>query len=287
MATPRKQARPRAKAATPAKPSARVMLVTPEQAAAWLDGNVHNRRLVQRRVDDLTGVILRGEWQLNGDGIRFDANGTLLDGQHRLWAVVLSERAVEMLVVRGLAQSSQETMDLGARRNLGDVLRLRGHRNPGALATVVSYWWRYENGFVRVPSARPSIPQASAVLEANPTLVEVVDDTAALVRRFHLPKGVVAAAWYEFHSIDAVRAGQFMQSLLDGKGLLDGDPVLALRHRLERRASGEDRVSSRGDAVVIHALFVKSWNAHRSGLPMERLYWRSTGMNAEGFPEAE
>jgi anti-sigma28 factor (negative regulator of flagellin synthesis) len=283
----RKATATRAPSKAKAKPSAEVMTVTPEQATAWLEGNVHNRALRQRRVDDLAAAIQRGEWQLNGDAIRFDANGTLLDGQHRLWAIALAETPVESLVIRGLERGSQETMDMGARRNLGDVLRLRGHSNPMNLAAAVAYWWRYENGYVRVPTARPSIPQALQVLEDHPTLPEVVADTWQVVRRFRIPQGPASAAWYEFHSIDSERADAFFESLTTGAALPEGSPILALRRWLERRASGEQAGGVRADAVVVHALFVKAWNAYRAGHPVDRLSWKATGMKAEGFPEAE
>lgn len=278
----------RATKAAPAqarKPSARVMEVTPEQALVWLDGNIHNRPLRQRRVDDLAAAIERGEWALNGDAIRFDANGILLDGQHRLWAIAQSETTVESLVVRGLDRATQETIDLGARRNLSDVLRLRDHLNATQLAATLTYWWRYENGYVRVPSARPTIPQALAILEANPTLVDTLHEVRGVQVRFRIQTGPLTAAHYEFTSIDAEQAGALFEGLLHGKALAEGSPILALRRWLERRNSGEGNV--RADAVVVHALFVKAWNAYRAGHPVERLSWKATGMKAEGFPEAE
>ena len=65
-----------------------VVMVTPELAAEWLTHNTHNRGLkpiaIKRFAEDMT----TGDWQWNGESIRFAADGTLLDGQNRLHAIV-------------------------------------------------------------------------------------------------------------------------------------------------------------------------------------------------------
>ena len=62
--------------------------VTPHLASKWLQKNSCNRPLSQNTVYRYADAILSGEWKLNGDTIRFDSNGTLIDGQHRLHACV-------------------------------------------------------------------------------------------------------------------------------------------------------------------------------------------------------
>lgn len=256
--------------------------ITPDQAAAWLEQNTHNRRLRDSEVQRLAAAIQRGEWVLNGDAIRFAADGSLLDGQHRLWAILTAETTVESVVIRGLPNQAQETMDQGARRNLGDVLRLRGYTSSSALAAGVSYWWRYENGYVRAKGQRPTIPQAIATLEAHPTLVEAVQEAEPCQRLLRMPRGVMTACIYEFRSIDNDLADRFLDRLRTGINLTEGDPVLALRRYLEQH-----RDTGGVDPVNLHALTIKAWNACRSGVKVERLSWKATGMKAEGFPEAE
>lgn len=274
---------------TPAKPKVpqvEVLTVTPTMAMDWLEHNVHNRPLRQKRVDDLAAAIERGEWAMNADPVRFATDGTLLDGQHRLWAIATADQAVQVLVVRGLDMQSQETMDMGARRNLRDVLALRGYASGSQLAAAVNYWWRYENGYVRVFTARPTIAQALDTLEQHPTLPSAVRLAEPIFRRFRIQVGPAVATRYEFTSINSEQADDFLGRLLEPKGLHDGSPILALRRWLERR-NEQSAGGARSDAVVIHALMNKAWNAYRAGHPVEVLSWKATGLKAEGFPGAE
>jgi hypothetical protein len=70
--------------------SAEIVLVTLEIAAQWLDRNPQNRRIVQSRVSFYAAQMQAGSWKLTHQGIAFDEYGNLVDGQHRLYAVILS-----------------------------------------------------------------------------------------------------------------------------------------------------------------------------------------------------
>jgi hypothetical protein len=282
--TARKAARPKAPAPSPTR--ATVEDITPEMASEWLDSNVHNRPLRQRRVNDLVGIIERGEWLLNGDAIRFAEDGSLLDGQHRLWAVMESGATVPSVVIRGLPSETQETMDMGARRTLADALTLRGETNAARLASTVNYWWRYENGYVRFPSQRPTIAQSMAVLEEHPTLRDATQAVSNIYRTLGWVPSVAASCYYEFQSIDQDAAEEFFQRLRTGEDLPKGSPILAFRRYLEQHRQGTAAGGPRASSLVTHALAIKAWNLHRAGLTTERLSWKATGTKAEAFPEA-
>lgn len=64
--------------------------ISPDLARDLLAKNPHNRNLRVRRVEQLAGAMTRGEWVFNGDAIRIADSGMLLDGQHRLAAIVRS-----------------------------------------------------------------------------------------------------------------------------------------------------------------------------------------------------
>lgn len=100
-------------------------LVTPEMASQWLEKNYDKQRPVRvSHIDSLAEAMKRGEWKLNHQPIAFDAYGMLIDGQHRLWAVVMSGCSVQMAVARGVPRNTYATIDVGARRSLSDALGL-------------------------------------------------------------------------------------------------------------------------------------------------------------------
>ena len=69
-----------------------VVLVTPLLAKKWLERNTDNRDIRPSVVTGLAESITRGEWVLSHQGIAFAKSGRLLDGQHRLLAIVEANR---------------------------------------------------------------------------------------------------------------------------------------------------------------------------------------------------
>jgi hypothetical protein len=256
--------------------------ITPRLAEEWLGRNSHNRALRNHVVEQLAGAMTRGEWRMNGDSIRFAWDGPLLDGQHRLWAVVESGVTIESLVITGLPNDAQDTMDQGIKRTLGDVLRMRGAVDYTAIAAVTTLYWRRITGQVRNPSARPTVAQACVVFEANPELWEATKQGRKLTQHFRVPPSVASCCWYEFSNIDAEATDVFFEKVGSGIALANGDPILALRRFLEKMTVGAQQHAS---PLLTHALFIKAWNAWREGRQLATLTWRPAGINAEAFPE--
>lgn len=96
--------------------------VTPEIAAFMLEGNNRNRPAKARHVEILAKEMTEGRFKYNGDTIRIDRNGNLLDGQHRLMAVVKSGTTHLMTIVSGLDPEAFLTIDQGTRRTNADML---------------------------------------------------------------------------------------------------------------------------------------------------------------------
>ena len=101
-----------------------VMEVGPQQAYQWLETNSRNRPVKQSHVDRLAREILENRWQLCHQGIAFDTNGLLLDGQHRLWAIIEANRSVPMRVYFNEPAESRLIMDVGERRSNLDIMTM-------------------------------------------------------------------------------------------------------------------------------------------------------------------
>lgn len=99
-------------------------LVTPDMAAEYLEANRNNRKLRKSLVNRLAADIAAGSYQLTHQGVAFDDEGVLLDGQHRLAAIVQAGVACFVLVTRGLPRQSQLVMDDHAKRDAADSIHL-------------------------------------------------------------------------------------------------------------------------------------------------------------------
>lgn len=70
-----------------------VVRITPQLAEELLARNTFNRKPSQRKIRRYAAMMRDGEWQLNGEPLKFSAAGRLLDGQSRLQAVALRRGA--------------------------------------------------------------------------------------------------------------------------------------------------------------------------------------------------
>ena len=99
--------------------------ITPEMATAYMKKNTNNprgksslsRRIVKQYAEDMSA----GLWQLNGEAIMFDEDGYLKNGQHRLAAIILSGKTVEMCVIRGVANDAN-IFDIGWKRTITQMV---------------------------------------------------------------------------------------------------------------------------------------------------------------------
>mgnify|MGYP003335415932 FL=1 len=79
-----------------------VEVITPEQAHDYLLNNAKHRPIKEKKVAEYMAEMRDGQWKLNGKTVCFDSTGRLLNGQHRLSAVVRSGVPLTTVVVRGL-----------------------------------------------------------------------------------------------------------------------------------------------------------------------------------------
>lgn len=252
--------------------------ITPKKAMEWLKRNVNNRPLSQRWVDDLARAITDKAWRLNGDCIRFNGNGDLIDGQHRLNACVQSGKPFESYVVRGLDHDAFDTIDQGKRRSIADVFARQGYKHYTTLASAVRWLWLYESNSLpsaRKESLRPD--EANELLEKHPAIHHAVEVARSLITTTKLINpGLLSFLLYITTEKHGDVAEKFWSSVVSAEGLKKQSPAYQLHSRL---------VNNLGSVAKLHndtiaALAVKAWNAFKAGKPVGALRWAEN----EDFP---
>lgn len=114
--------------------SAKVVEITPTLAQKWLnEKNTHNRPMYESVVETYARDMKRGKWAFNHQGICFNDEDILDDGQHRLAGIVRSGKTIKMWVFRGMPKVqgsngdtiiTQNTIDDIKKRTVGDRLHL-------------------------------------------------------------------------------------------------------------------------------------------------------------------
>ncbi|WP_030795548.1 hypothetical protein [Streptomyces sp. NRRL S-920] len=104
-------------------PSAHIIELHPQLASRVLRRNTKNRNVRAATVEDYVRDIQANTWPLNGEAIKVDVQGNVLDGQHRLHAVVKANEPVTTFIVGGLPPETQATMDSGLRAKHPEIRR--------------------------------------------------------------------------------------------------------------------------------------------------------------------
>jgi hypothetical protein len=102
--------------------------VTPEAARYWLDHNQVNRPIKPQVIDEYIRQIELRQWKRTHQGIALTREGVLLDGQHRLHAIIRTGRTLPMVVFTNEPAENYEFIDCGRTRSNLDMLRI-GQRN--------------------------------------------------------------------------------------------------------------------------------------------------------------
>ena len=136
----------------------KVMMVTPEMAKEWLTYNMKgNRPVMKNTVHSYARQMRAGQWNLTHQGIAFDELGELIDGQHRLSAVIEANIPVKMNVTFNVRRSPGEvfTIDMGRKRTYANVTLMSGIEDPvyKNIGMYVSAYIRY-----KLPGGRKADP---------------------------------------------------------------------------------------------------------------------------------
>lgn len=250
-------------------PTALVITITPDLAQQLLKRNTRNRKLRERAVGDYARDMAAGHWAINGEAIKISSNGDVLDGQHRLHAIVAADRAVDMFVVIGLDPATQETMDSGRKRSTADVFSLRAEENAATLAAVLRRIWAWQQGDRRFKGRQtPTTAECAQLLAEHPEIrrsAEIATRTRAAFP--HIPQSCLGTCHHLFNAIDPAECAWFFQRIADGAELPLGHPILALRTRVTSERLDNVRLAE--DRFM--AYLIRTWNAVRDGRELARL----------------
>lgn len=109
-----------------ATPFAQIIDITPQMAADILKSNESNRPFSKSLAKKYAKQMSKGEWYVTGQGISLASDGQVLDGQHRLQAVIEYNSPVKMMIAHNCDKESFTVLDTGRGRNATDVLKIAG-----------------------------------------------------------------------------------------------------------------------------------------------------------------
>jgi hypothetical protein len=240
-----------------AKIESAIELVGPRAAAEMLKGNMSNRNLRRKVVEKYARAMSQGDWVLNGQAIVMSSEGGLLDGQHRLSAVVQSGCSVEMMVVRNVEDRAQRTMDSGTARRPADHLKMYlGMTNTTKVVSMLRVLNGLKNGSFDVmttPEVERAVDEFSDELRITDELYKNQDTRQSAY--------LAALGWAGAISPKLEAAAvAFSEGVRDMVGLSKGSPALALRRFLMTKNKGGS-----GRAILIANATLRAFSAYVAG----------------------
>lgn len=257
--------------------------ISPKEAVEMLKLNTANRKINENHVDFLVKEMFTGNWMFDGQPIRLNDKGRVLDGQHRLNAVIKYGKPIKFLIIKGVDTEAFKVMDSGRSRTSGDVLGIKGYKNANVLSAAAKLILAHEYGS-QTDRIRKGFKQASNTdilkfIEDNPRLDEGSNQGLTLYRKFNkaLTSSQVLGLKFITDKINIEDSDTFWTNLCMGINLLDKDPI-----RLLREIIMADKISIKKMPYSHkkHLIF-KVWNLFRRKKPVSNLYVRKT----ETLPE--
>ncbi len=245
------------------KPYCEIITITPEMAQYAIDHKERNRVLNERRVLCLGNNIHNALWQLNGETIKFDIDGMMFDGNHRLHACATSGVSIESVVVYGLSKSAVKTVDIGRQRTAVDMAGYYDIKNA-ALATSAARC-------CLIIKSRATLLKSPLIQESINYVLEhpELQESAACGQCVAVPPSILAAITYilkyvlkEDDNADAVAA-----AVQKGQSDRNDCPLICFQQYSLTKRTKAIRLERR------YALFglIHAVNLYRKGKPARRV----------------
>lgn len=232
--------------------------ISPTVAAAYLTSQARNRKLRPRHLAALVRDMERGDFAFTASGISFDADGALIDGQHRLSGIVQSGVTLSMFVFRGFPADAQNSMDLGASRTVWEQLGMDGVGNS---TIICAYANAIARGFC-IYSNKVNLAQTRSILDTLPHIATQAKlDRPELKCRASAYLGTIALSLHVPGK--AVRMAKFFDAFARGIGIAnENSPAYRLQQYYNTKGGGSGNQAVR-DAASYTADCLEAWAAEQ------------------------
>ena len=225
-------------------PTFQVEEITPDFAEQVLENkNKKNRAIKPANLKRLITAIDNGEWIITNQGLAFDKDGNLLDGQHRLQAIVKTGKTLSIMVARNMDPKIFNCVDTGVARTAADGLSIHGvsssSKHLAAGIKVYLLYKRYPRGswtFATIPSHQEILEEYK---ENQELYDKITNDMNCYHRKFHFFNLSVGIPMYklilEKNYCEEVYS-EFWTQFAEGTNLEIDNPILSFRNQMMQKS---------------------------------------------------
>lgn len=249
-----------------------VKLITPAIAEEMLKHNNMNRLALPERILEYSRIMNAGQWrEETGEAIKIAIDGTLLDGQQRLIALVKAKVSLNFLVITGLEKDVFRVLDTGKTRNAGDIFHIAGVPNAKNTASIISRYLDLKKGttaFAEIKSLYSLKTTKSELLSLYYKRSKFWDGVYLMAQSWYRQSShILKTAEYGglfayFSDINSESAFLFLDNLGNGTNLSEKNPIKQLREKLIF-----SKINPKFNLTANQrlALIYKAWNLFRDG----------------------
>ena len=271
--------------------TSKIETITPAIAQQWLDASkTENRPFSQAVINSYADTMKKGNWLVNGEAITFDEKGNLLNGHHRLKAVIASATPIESFVVRGVDKRVFTTFDCGRNRTFGQLITMQGDINGNNIAAIIRQYLVLKNEH---SINEYSTIDSKGMHETNKSMMdlfirnkkffsEITEKTLQICGKGRVLKSSFVGGSMAYL---VKECGYENDTVYDFFGQLcnvdtaQNNTINLLRKRLFNERNDK---KNKYLTQVHAALTIKCWNAVRINKPVKTFNWNK---ETEGFPK--
>lgn len=247
--------------------------ITPAIAAKYLATREegYQRKFKEGLARNYGITMHNGHWGVTHQGIAFDEKGRLIDGQHRLAAIVESGTTQTFWVCRAVPEKqgdifTLDQIDRGAVRTVGEQLQLRhGYKQGNAIAGTVNAIGQMMCRIGGAATGRMDVGRTLGILEIYKSdaiwIVDKFSSTRAV--RLWRSSGIYAPLVIARH-VAIPQTEDFCEQLASGENLKSGTPA----HSLFKWRCGDGRNVARNILITATAFALRK---HYEGEPLKRI----------------
>ncbi len=268
-------------------PKSNFEIITPDRAKDYLSKMVSNRPLNDRNLQAQINLINTGQFMNTGESIKFSWEDKLIDGQHRLMAIIKTGKKQEMLVVRDLDPAAFAHIDTGRTRKTSDVLGIEGITNPARIGAMAKFIMSFQRGQF-VAAAKNDMRLAKRITHQD-ALEFVLKHKDSLYESYlygynknnKVTNGNLLSSFhYIFKAIHESQADDFCHKLATGLDINDKSPIYILRQHFQADLRAKRKMPS----LQKMAFIIKAWNMFRTQKTVTSFRWDSV---TDPFPKPQ
>lgn len=205
------------------KMKTKLLEICPRIAGYYME-KTKSRNINKKRVQELSEIMKKGGWVFdNGTSIKILNDGTVVDGIHRLSAIIESNTQQKMLFVTGLDENIMGTIDIGKNRTGGDLLYISNREKMStavaslcsSIASLIINMKHDENSNPFTKSKfKYDFNEIDNLCEEDPDILHAAEKVLKYNHLSRLlPKSILGFCYWKFYKHNSTEAEMFFDEM--------------------------------------------------------------------------